>query len=52
MGELDRYHRQILLPGIGEAGQKRLLGSHALIVGCGALGTTIADALARPASGR
>ena len=51
MGELDRYHRQILLPGIGEAGQKRLLGSHALIVGCGALGTSIADALARAGVG-
>ena len=51
MGALDRYHRQILLPGIGEAGQVRLLGSHALIVGCGALGTVIADALARAGVG-
>jgi len=51
MGALDRYHRQILLPGIGESGQERLLGSHALIVGCGALGTSIADALARAGVG-
>ena len=51
MGALDRYHRQILLPGIAEAGQVRLLRSHALIVGCGALGTMIADALTRAGVG-
>jgi len=51
MGDLDRYHRQILLPGIGEAGQRQLLESHALVVGCGALGTMIADALARAGVG-
>jgi adenylyltransferase/sulfurtransferase len=51
MAELDRYHRQILLSGIGEVGQRRLLGSHALVVGCGALGTMIADALARAGIG-
>jgi len=38
MSKLDRYHRQMLLGGIGEDGQRRLLESHALIVGCGALG--------------
>ncbi len=48
---LDRYHRQVLLPAIGEAGQRRLLESHALVVGCGALGTMIADALARAGVG-
>src|SRR5688572_19357605 len=44
---LSRYHRQMLLTGIGEAGQRRLRDSHALVVGCGALGTVIVDALAR-----
>lgn len=48
---LDRYHRQMLLPGIGEQGQMRLRGSHALVVGCGALGTMIVDALARAGVG-
>lgn len=48
---LARYHRQMLLPGIGEAGQKRLEESHALVVGCGALGTMIVDALARAGVG-
>ncbi len=51
MAELDRYHRQILLPRIGEAGQRRLLASHALVVGCGALGTVLADSLARAGVG-
>ena len=51
MAELDRYHRQILLPRIGEAGQRRLLESHALVVGCGALGTVLADSLARAGVG-
>ena len=49
---LDRYHRQIILPFIGEAGQQRLLDSHALVVGCGALGTMIVDTLARAGVGR
>ena len=48
---MHRYHRQILLPGIGEAGQRRLLESHALVVGCGALGSMIADALTRAGVG-
>ncbi len=49
---LERYHRQMLLPGIGQAGQRRLRDSHALVVGCGALGTVIADALARAGIGK
>ncbi|MGB0768236.1 MAG: ThiF family adenylyltransferase, partial [Phycisphaeraceae bacterium] len=50
--DLARYHRQMLLPGFGEAGQKKLLGATALIVGCGALGTVIANMLARAGVGR
>lgn len=48
----ERYSRQILFHGIGEAGQERLLASHAAIVGCGALGTVHAAALARAGVGR
>src|SRR4051812_20896732 len=48
---LSRYHRQMLLPGIGEGGQRRLRESHALVVGCGALGSFIIDALARAGVG-
>jgi adenylyltransferase/sulfurtransferase len=48
----ERYSRQILFPGIGEAGQEALLASHAVIVGCGALGSFHAAALARAGVGR
>ncbi len=48
---LSRYHRQMLLPGIGEEGQKQLGRSTALVVGCGALGTVLCDALARSGVG-
>lgn len=50
--EMERYARQILLAGIGEEGQRRLLRSKAVIVGCGALGTVIANTLARAGVGR
>ncbi len=50
-GSLDRYHRQMLLPAVGEEGQRRLLASHAMLVGCGALGCVIADHLARAGVG-
>jgi adenylyltransferase/sulfurtransferase len=48
----DRYSRQILFEGIGEEGQARLLESRALIVGCGALGSAQAEALARAGVGK
>ncbi|HEV2294838.1 MAG TPA: ThiF family adenylyltransferase [Tepidisphaeraceae bacterium] len=44
---LSRYHRQILLPQIGKAGQQRLSDSTVLLIGCGALGTVIAEQLVR-----
>jgi adenylyltransferase/sulfurtransferase len=49
--EIDRYHRQVLLPQIGRAGQAKLAASHVLVVGCGALGTVIAEHLARAGIG-
>src|ERR1700720_1128755 len=48
----ERYSRQILFPGIGERGQEALLASHAVVVGCGALGSFHAAALARAGVGR
>lgn len=48
---IERYSRQILFDGIGEAGQARLLKSRAVIIGCGALGTAQAEALARAGVG-
>jgi adenylyltransferase/sulfurtransferase len=49
--DLERYHRQMLLPGFGEDGQRRLLNSTVLVVGCGALGTVLANTLARAGVG-
>ena len=47
----QRYSRQILFQGIGEAGQEKLLASRVAIVGCGALGTQQAALLARAGVG-
>jgi adenylyltransferase/sulfurtransferase len=47
----DRYSRQVLFAGIGRDGQTRLLESRVLIVGCGALGSAQAEALARAGVG-
>jgi len=49
--QTDRYSRQILFAGIGPEGQARLGESRALIIGCGALGTAQAEALARAGVG-
>lgn len=48
----DRYSRQILFTGIGREGQSRLAISRALIIGCGALGSAQAEALARAGVGK
>jgi len=48
----ERYSRQILFDPIGREGQERLLASRVLVVGCGALGTAHAEALARAGVGR
>jgi len=47
----DRYSRQIRLKVVGEDGQERLHSSNVLIIGCGALGTIIADHLVRAGVG-
>lgn len=47
----DKYSRQVLFRPIGAAGQEKLHGSKAVIVGCGALGTAQASALARAGVG-
>jgi molybdopterin-synthase adenylyltransferase len=48
----ERYSRQILFAEIGEAGQQRLLDSSAVLVGCGALGTALANLLVRAGVGK
>lgn len=49
--QIDRYHRQSLLPQIGPEGQSWLRRASVLLVGCGALGTVIADQLVRAGIG-
>jgi molybdopterin/thiamine biosynthesis adenylyltransferase len=50
--QLEKYSRQILFSGIGEAGQESLLRSSAVLVGCGALGSSAASLLVRSGMGR
>ena len=49
--ENDRYSRQILFRGIGEAGQRKLQAAQVSIVGCGATGSALAGLLARAGVG-
>ncbi|RME48754.1 MAG: thiazole biosynthesis adenylyltransferase ThiF [Caldilineae bacterium] len=49
--DLSRYARQTIFPGIGEAGQRKLLASKVVVIGCGATGTVIANHLARAGVG-
>lgn len=51
-GHFNRYSRQILFQPIGIEGQKRLLKSCVLVIGCGATGGTSADLLARAGVGQ
>ncbi|MCZ2260267.1 ThiF family adenylyltransferase [Sporosarcina sp. G11-34] len=48
----SRYSRQTLFKPIGNQGQKRLEQSTVLIIGCGALGTSISETLVRAGVGK
>ena len=50
--QIERYSRQILFSEIGTAGQEKLLKSRLLLVGCGALGASHAEMLARAGVGQ
>ena len=47
----EKYSRQVLFAGIGPDGQKRLLASRVVIVGCGAIGAATANLLTRAGVG-
>lgn len=48
----QRYHRHLLMPEVGEAGQQKLLSSSALLLGAGGLGSPAALYLAAAGVGR
>ncbi len=48
----DRYSRQTLFAGIGPDGQQRLASASVAIIGCGAMGSALANNLARAGVGR
>ena len=48
----SRYARQMRFAPFGVEGQRKLLASSALVVGCGALGSVIANTLARAGVGK
>lgn len=50
--QTSRYARQMRYAPLGRAGQENLLASRALVVGCGALGSVIANTLVRAGVGR
>jgi len=50
--ELDeRYSRQVLFPGIGAEGQRKLAAARVAVAGCGAIGSALASLLARAGVG-
>jgi adenylyltransferase/sulfurtransferase len=51
MDLLNKYTRQIIFSGIQEEGQKKIINSKILIVGCGALGGSVANTLTRAGVG-
>ncbi len=51
MEDLDRYIRQITFHGLGKEGQRKLLASKVLLVGCGALGSAAAVSMVRSGIG-
>jgi molybdopterin-synthase adenylyltransferase len=50
--QFEKYSRQIAFKNLGQAGQEELLASNAVLVGCGALGTVVANLLVRAGLGR
>jgi molybdopterin/thiamine biosynthesis adenylyltransferase len=47
----ERYSRQVLFPGIGSEGQRKLAAARVGLVGCGATGSALAALLARSGVG-
>ena len=39
--DLERYHRQLIIPAIGEAGQEKLKMARVMVIGAGGLGSPV-----------
>src|SRR5271166_801965 len=52
ISDLSRYARQVRYAHLGEEGQRRLVASRALVCGCGALGSLLANTLVRAGVGK
>ena len=48
---MERYSRQVLFQPIGREGQEKLGRARVLLVGCGALGSVLAEILVRAGAG-
>lgn len=48
----ERYSRQILFPQIGSSGQEKISSKHVLVLGVGALGSSISEMLVRSGIGK
>lgn len=48
----NRYSRQTLFKPVGQAGQDQLNKAHVVVIGCGALGSSIAETLVRAGVGQ
>ena len=48
---LERYSRQMRVPGIGKAGQQKIMNARVTLCGVGALGTVLANTLVRAGVG-
>ena len=43
--QIEKYSRQIIIDSFGISGQKKIIGTKVLIIGCGGLGTSAAQYL-------
>ena len=49
--DFQRYRRHMIIPDFGEAGQARISGAHAVVMGCGGLGSNSSMLLVRAGVG-